>query len=87
MSIPNSHFSIDLQETVSSLLEEKKQLACKLQEQQRKIDELTALVSSKATLLLFTLNERPNSVRLDGSGWGPGLQSVFQYFNLFINNK
>ncbi|ROL47349.1 Shootin-1 [Anabarilius grahami] len=33
----------DLQETVSSLLEEKKQLACQLQEQQRRIEELTAL--------------------------------------------
>lgn len=38
-------FSVDLQETVNTLLEEKKQLTCQLQEQQRQIDELTALVS------------------------------------------
>jgi len=56
MSIPNSHFSTDLQETVSSLLEEKKQLACQLQEQQRRIEELTALVSSKAALLKTELS-------------------------------
>lgn len=39
---------------MSSLLEEKKQLACQLQEQQRRIEELTALVSSKAALLGLT---------------------------------
>uniref|UniRef100_A0A4W4G0N2 Shootin-1 n=1 Tax=Electrophorus electricus TaxID=8005 RepID=A0A4W4G0N2_ELEEL len=33
----------DLQETVNTLLEEKKQLACQLQEQQRQLEELTAL--------------------------------------------
>lgn len=38
--------SVDLQETVNTLLEEKKQLACQLQEQQRQIEELTALVST-----------------------------------------
>lgn len=36
----------DLQETVNTLLEEKKQLACQLQERQRQIEELTALVST-----------------------------------------
>ena len=35
----------ELQETVSSLLEEKKILSCQLQDQQRQIEELTALVS------------------------------------------
>lgn len=49
MSIATSDFATDLQETVSSLLEEKKQLTCQLQDQQRQIEELTALVSSKAT--------------------------------------
>lgn len=53
-SIATSDFSTDLQETVSSLLEEKKQLTCQLQDQQRQKEELTALVSSKATFELFT---------------------------------
>lgn len=54
MSIVISDLSTDLQETVSSLLEEKKQLTCQLQDQQRQIEELTALVSSKAAFELFT---------------------------------
>uniref|UniRef100_A0A671LMX1 Shootin-1-like n=1 Tax=Sinocyclocheilus anshuiensis TaxID=1608454 RepID=A0A671LMX1_9TELE len=37
----------DLQETVSSLLEEKKQLTCQLQDQQRQIEELTALTEKE----------------------------------------
>uniref|UniRef100_A0A671Q9E9 Shootin-1-like n=1 Tax=Sinocyclocheilus anshuiensis TaxID=1608454 RepID=A0A671Q9E9_9TELE len=37
----------DLQETVSSLLEEKKQLTCQLQNQQRQIEELTALTEKE----------------------------------------
>lgn len=39
-------FTIDLQETVNTLLEEKKQLVCQLQDQKRQIEELTALVSN-----------------------------------------
>ncbi len=53
-SIVICDLSTDLQETVSSLLEEKKQLTCQLQDQQRQIEELTALVSSRATFELFT---------------------------------
>ncbi|CAB1324806.1 unnamed protein product [Coregonus sp. 'balchen'] len=37
----------ELQETVSSLLEEKKRLACQLQEQQRQVEELTALAEKE----------------------------------------
>ncbi|CDR00181.1 unnamed protein product, partial [Oncorhynchus mykiss] len=37
----------ELQETVSTLLEEKKWLACQLQEQQRQIEELTALTEKE----------------------------------------
>ncbi|XP_016409170.1 shootin-1 [Sinocyclocheilus rhinocerous] len=37
----------DLQETVSSLLEEKKQLTCQLQDQQRQIEEMTALTEKE----------------------------------------
>ncbi|XP_031653733.1 shootin-1 isoform X3 [Oncorhynchus kisutch] len=37
----------ELQETVSTLLEEKKRLSCQLQEQQRQIEELTALAEKE----------------------------------------
>ncbi|KAJ8394046.1 hypothetical protein AAFF_G00053900 [Aldrovandia affinis] len=39
----------DLQETVNSMLEEKKQFACQLQEQRRQIDELTARSEKEQT--------------------------------------
>lgn len=76
--------SPDLQETVNSLLEEKKQFTCQLQDQRRQIEELTARVS----VTLLPITEREKTWRLAAGprlgGWV--LDISLPFLSLFLCN-